>query len=91
MAEIMGNTALVTAVAAVVFAGVAAGWLGGLVTRGSGLGLRGNILLAWPGALAGVYIGGWLGLGAASSFTALFFAALLGAFGLLYIVAGFRR
>jgi uncharacterized membrane protein YeaQ/YmgE (transglycosylase-associated protein family) len=86
----MANTVVVT-VAAVVIAGLLAGWLAGLVTRGSGFGLPGNFIIAWPGALAGLYLARWLGLGAATSFTWAFLAALLGAFALLYMVAGFRR
>lgn len=86
----MANTMVVT-IAAVVLAGLLAGWLAGLVTRGSGFGLPGNIYMAWPGALAGFFLGRWLGLGGPASFTWAFIAALLGAFALLYVVAGFRR
>ena len=75
--------------AVVVLMGVAAGWLGGLVTRGSGFGPLGNILVALAGALAGLYISGWIGTSGNLFGTAV--AALLGAFGLLYIVAQFRR
>lgn len=37
--------------------GVISGWLAGLVTRGSGFGLAGNILAATAGAFALFYIG----------------------------------
>ena len=71
--------------------GLGAGWLAGLVTRGSGFGTPGNIGVALAGAVAGLYIGGWIGLGAGGSLPGKVVAALLGAFGLLSIVAQFRR
>jgi len=37
--------------------GVIAGWLAGLVTRGSGFGLAGNVLAATAGAFVMYYIG----------------------------------
>jgi uncharacterized membrane protein YeaQ/YmgE (transglycosylase-associated protein family) len=86
----VAHTFVVT-LAAAGLAGLLAGWLAGLVTRGRGFGVPGNILLAWLGAIAGLYLGRWLGLGSATAFTGAFLAALLGAFALLYVVAGFRR
>lgn len=77
--------------AVVLLTGLAAGWLAGIVTRGSGFGPLGNTLVALAGALAGLYAGGWIGLGAAGEFFGKAVAALLGAFGLLTIVAQFRR
>jgi uncharacterized membrane protein YeaQ/YmgE (transglycosylase-associated protein family) len=87
---IVAHTFVVTLVS-VMLAGLLAGWLSGLVTRGRGFGLPGNILLAWPGAAAGLYLGRWLGLGSATAFSGTLLASLLGAFALLYVVAGFRR
>lgn len=71
--------------------GLAAGWLAGIVTRGSGFGPLGNTLVALAGALAGLYAGGWIGLGEAGALPGKAVAAMLGAFGLLAIVARFRR
>ena len=77
--------------AVLLLAGVGAGWLAGIVTRGSGFGPLGNTLVGLAGALAGLYVGGWIGLGAAGGLLGKAVAALLGAFGLLYVVAQFRR
>ena len=72
-------------------AGLAAGWLAGIVTRGSGFGPLGNTLVAFAGALIGLYVGGWIGLGGAGDLLGKAVVALLGAFALLYIVAQFRH
>ena len=76
--------------AVILLAGLAAGWLAGMVTRGSGFGLPGNLLLALRRRDGGALCrrldrprGGRLVRQAA--------AAVLGAFGLLYIVAAVRR
>jgi uncharacterized membrane protein YeaQ/YmgE (transglycosylase-associated protein family) len=74
-----------------VIAGLTAGWFAGIVTRGSGFGPPGNILIALAGALLGLFLGGWIGLGAGGSLLGTAVTALLGAFGLLYIVAQLRR
>jgi uncharacterized membrane protein YeaQ/YmgE (transglycosylase-associated protein family) len=87
----MADVAIETGVAVVLLAGFAAGWLAGLVTRGSGFGALGNTLVAFAGALAGLYAGRWLGLGSAGDLVGTMFATLLGAFGLLDLVARFRR
>ena len=78
-------------VAVILLAGLAAGWLAGLVTRGSGLGGLGNMLLALAGAFAAVYAAQWTGLLSPGHPAESLIAALLGAFGLLYLVANFRR
>jgi uncharacterized membrane protein YeaQ/YmgE (transglycosylase-associated protein family) len=77
--------------AVLLLVGLSAGWLAGLVTRGSGFGPLGNTLVALAGAVAGLYVGGWLGLGGTGDLLGGAIAALLGALGLLYIVAQFRR
>jgi uncharacterized membrane protein YeaQ/YmgE (transglycosylase-associated protein family) len=77
--------------AVLLLVGLAAGWLAGIVTRGNGLGPLGNTLVALAGALAGLYFGGWIGLGAASGLLGKTVTAVFGAFGLLAIVAQFRR
>jgi uncharacterized membrane protein YeaQ/YmgE (transglycosylase-associated protein family) len=77
--------------AVLLVAGLAAGWLAGIVTRGSGFGPLGNMLVALAGALAGLSVGGWLGFGEVGDLLGKALAALSGAFGLLYVVAQFRR
>jgi uncharacterized membrane protein YeaQ/YmgE (transglycosylase-associated protein family) len=86
----MAETGIET-LAVLLLAGLMAGWLAGIVTRGSGFGPLGNTLVALAGALAGLYVGGWIGLGTVGDLLGKMVAALLGAFGLLYLVALFRR
>jgi uncharacterized membrane protein YeaQ/YmgE (transglycosylase-associated protein family) len=90
MEAIMADAGIET-LAVLLLAGAGAGWFAGIVTRGSGFGPLGNTLVGLVGALAGLYAGGWIGLGAAGDLLGKTVAALLGAFGLLYIVAQFRR
>ena len=77
--------------AVLLLAGGGAGWLAGIVTSGNGFGPLGNTLIGLAGALAGLYVGGWIGLGASGDLLGNAIAALLGAFGLLYAIAQFRR
>jgi uncharacterized membrane protein YeaQ/YmgE (transglycosylase-associated protein family) len=86
----MAETGIET-LAVLLLAGLTAGWLAGIVTRGSGFGPLGNTAVALAGALAGLYVGGWIGLGTVGDLLGKMVAALLGAFGLLYLVALFRR
>ncbi len=69
--------------------GVIAGWLAGLVTRGRGLGLIGNILVALPSAFVGVYLIAGDGLRTGLAETAL--AAFLSAFAVLALIGWIRR
>ena len=70
--------------------GAVAGWLAGLVTRGSGFGLMGNIAAALAGAIAGLYLLDLIGVNFGGLIgTAI--SAFLGAFLLLTIVGRMRR
>jgi uncharacterized membrane protein YeaQ/YmgE (transglycosylase-associated protein family) len=69
--------------------GIVAGWLAGLVTRGSGFGLIGNMLAATAGAFALFYIGSDL-----AYYLGGFGVILLGLWGgflALWIVGRIRR
>lgn len=70
--------------------GLLAGWLAGLVTRGSGFGLIGNILIALPGASSGVYLSQSLGIGPEQALLGAMVGGLLGAFLTLWIVGKIR-
>jgi uncharacterized membrane protein YeaQ/YmgE (transglycosylase-associated protein family) len=73
--------------------GAIAGWLAGLVVKGRGMGLLGNIIVGVIGALLGAWLAGLLGLNA--SLTGFNFPTLLVAFAgsvlLLLILKLFRR
>ena len=60
------------------FIGGVIGWLAGLITRGRGFGIIGDIVIGIVGAMLGGWIAGLMGLYTSSSFGA-FFVALAGA------------
>ena len=60
------------------FIGGVIGWLAGLITRGRGFGIIGDIVIGIVGAMLGGWIAGLMGLYTSSSFAA-FLVALAGA------------
>jgi uncharacterized membrane protein YeaQ/YmgE (transglycosylase-associated protein family) len=70
---------------------LAAGWLAGLVTRGDGFGIAGNVLVALLGALPAAYLAGAAGLPYADTAIGAAIVALLSAFLLLAAIAEMRR
>lgn len=69
--------------------GVIAGWLAGLVTRGSGFGLLGNMLAAAAGAYVLFYIGS--GLVDPLGVFGVALLGLSGAFFTLWLIGRMRR
>lgn len=70
--------------------GAVAGWLAGLITKGSGYGLLGNIILGIVGAIVGGFIFrslGWFSKGTLGTI----FMALIGALIVLFLASLFRR
>ncbi len=70
--------------------GVIAGWLAGKITRGSGFGLVGDMIVGVIGALLGGFLFGLIGL---ASFTLLgsLITATVGAIIFLYLVRVLKR
>jgi len=66
--------------------GALAGWLAGLILRGRGFGLVGNLIIGVGGAFLGRFIFGLLGFRAANSL-ASFLSALAGALALLWLLS----
>ena len=60
------------------FIGAVIGWLAGIIVRGRGFGIIGDIVIGIVGAMLGGWIAGLMGLYTSSSFGA-FFVALAGA------------
>jgi uncharacterized membrane protein YeaQ/YmgE (transglycosylase-associated protein family) len=77
--------------AALLLAGLVAGWLAGLVTRGSGFGTSGNIVVGLIGALIGFYLLNAAGLTLGNGLAGIFFTALAAAFLILAIIGEMRR
>jgi uncharacterized membrane protein YeaQ/YmgE (transglycosylase-associated protein family) len=70
--------------------GLIAGWLAGVITRGRGLGLIGDIILGVLGAMIGGHILGWLGIFPYGTIGSIF-AALVGAVILLSLIRLVKR
>lgn len=72
--------------------GALAGWLAGVLIRGFGFGVLGNIIIG----IIGAFLGGWLfralGVGPfASGLAGVFITALIGAIVLLFLISLIRR
>lgn len=65
--------------------GALVGWLAGLIVKGRGFGLVGNIIVGIVGAILGGYIFGWLGITTGGLAGAIIMATI-GAIILLYII-----
>ena len=71
--------------------GAIAGWLAGLVVRGGGFGLIGDIVVGIVGALIGGWLAGVLGLSIGTGFIASIVTAVIGAVILLVILRAIKR
>jgi uncharacterized membrane protein YeaQ/YmgE (transglycosylase-associated protein family) len=74
-----------------IIVGAVAGWLAGLVVRGFGFGLVGNIIVG----IIGAFLGGWLfanfGIAIGTGIINTIFTAFIGAVVLLLIVRVIKR
>jgi uncharacterized membrane protein YeaQ/YmgE (transglycosylase-associated protein family) len=71
--------------------GAIAGWLAGLLVRGGGFGLIGDIVVGIVGALIGGWLAGALGVTIGSGLIASIITAVIGAVILLVIIRAIRR
>lgn len=70
--------------------GAVAGWLAGLLMRGGGFGLFGNIVVGIVGSVIGGFLFGLLGI-TAGGFVGSLVTAVVGAAVLLFVVGLFKR
>lgn len=70
---------------------VIVGWLAGVITRGGGFGLLGDILVAIVGAFAGRFLFDLLDIQIGGSYLDLFITATVGAVVLLLLIRLIRR
>ncbi len=70
--------------------GILAGWLAGQITRGSGFGLLGDLIVGVLGSLLGGFLFGLLGIGAYGLIARLLMA-VVGAVVLLFLIRLVRR
>ena len=74
-----------------ILVGAIAGWLAGLVVRGFGFGLIGNIIVGIVGAFLGGWLFGVLGVAIGAGIINTIFTAFIGAVVLLLIVRVVKR
>ena len=84
-------TITLEALLVILLVGGVAGWLAGLVMRGRGLGLVGNIVVGIVGAFLAAWLLPKLGLVIAGGLVATFINAFIGAVILLALVRLFQR
>lgn len=71
--------------------GAAAGWLAGLLMRGGGFGVIGNILVGVVGAVLGGWLFRTLGFWPGGGLVGSLFTAFVGAVVLLFLISLIRR
>ena len=71
--------------------GAVAGWLAGLIMKGGGFGLIGNIIIGIIGCVIGGWVFGMLGIMADGSLIGSLVTAVVGAVVLLFIVGLFKK
>jgi len=61
-----------------IISGILAGWLAGVIVKGNGFGLLGDLIVGWIGGVIGGWLAGLLGLQAGSWLGQILVAALGG-------------
>lgn len=74
----------------IIIVGGIAGWLSGLIMKGSGFGLLGNILIGIVGAIIGGWLFGVLNISVAAGWLGSILTALVGAVVLLCVASLFK-
>ena len=70
----------------IILVGLVAGWLAGMVVRGSGFGLIGDVVVGWLGAFVGHWLLPRLHVYLGTGIVAMIMNALIGAIVLLVVV-----
>jgi uncharacterized membrane protein YeaQ/YmgE (transglycosylase-associated protein family) len=71
--------------------GAVSGWLAGLIMRGGGLGLPGDIVVGIVGAVIGGHLFAWLGVSAGAGLAGSIVTATAGAVVLLWVIRLIKR
>ncbi len=71
--------------------GAVAGWLAGVIVKGYGFGLLGNIAVGVVGAFIGSWLFGRLGIFAGGGYVGMLIGATVGAVILLFLIRLIRR
>ncbi|MCB0519288.1 MAG: GlsB/YeaQ/YmgE family stress response membrane protein [Lewinellaceae bacterium] len=75
----------------VIVIGAVAGWLAGLLFRGGGFGLIGNIIIGIVGGFIGFWLLGKLGISLGSGTLSTILTSVIGAGVLLFIASLFKK
>jgi uncharacterized membrane protein YeaQ/YmgE (transglycosylase-associated protein family) len=84
--EYLTKNKIIMELVAVLLIGGAAGWLGGIIYRGSGLGLVGNIVVGVLGGSLGYWLLGRLGVYLGHGLLGTIFTSAIGAVVILFLV-----
>ena len=75
----------------IIIVGAIAGWLAGLLFRGGGFGLLGNIIIGIIGGFIGYWLLGAIGVSLGTGVISTILTSVIGAGVLLFIASLFRR
>ncbi len=75
----------------ILFIGGIAGWLAGLIVKGYGFGLLGNIVVGIIGAFVGTWLLGRLGISLSAGIVGAILNAMIGAIVILVLIGLVRR
>ena len=71
--------------------GAVAGWLAGLIMKGGGFGLVGDIILGIVGAVVGGWLFGFFGISIGGGYVSAIISATIGAIVLLFVIRMIKR
>ncbi|HVR55778.1 MAG TPA: GlsB/YeaQ/YmgE family stress response membrane protein [Pseudolabrys sp.] len=74
-----------------IIVGAIAGWLAGIIVKGMGFGLIGNIIVGIVGAFIGSWLLGYLGVHIGGGFLGSIINATIGAVILLFVISLVKR
>ncbi|MFZ1064574.1 MAG: GlsB/YeaQ/YmgE family stress response membrane protein [Pseudolabrys sp.] len=74
-----------------IIVGAIAGWLAGIIVKGMGFGLVGNIIVGIVGAFIGSWLLGYLGVHIGGGFVGSIINATIGAVILLFVISLVKR
>ncbi|MGA8962317.1 MAG: GlsB/YeaQ/YmgE family stress response membrane protein [Pseudolabrys sp.] len=74
-----------------IIVGAIAGWLAGIIVKGMGFGLVGNIIVGIVGAFIGSWLLGYLGVHIGGGFIGSIINATIGAVILLFVISLVKR
>lgn len=81
----------VTSLVIFLLIGLVAGWLAGMIMKGGGFGLIGDMIIGVVGAFLGGYLFGLAGISAGGGLVGSIITALVGAIVLIFIVRLIKR